>query len=872
MMKFWLLSLFTALILTTDAAEPVFKAVGNVPGNIQFADAPATINLTFENHGAFAGDLTEMVRVIDFFGNGPAVQERRLTLQNDTVLTNTVTIPPEPKGAFTVIYSLRRGDELIFSRSVNGAVLTPVNQRDPAHSPIGMYCHNVQWNGKNELPILKNMGICWIRANLSWGSSEPQKGQLDFKQSDASYQILTDYQMNIMYNLVYPPRWAVNRVNGYGGNPADYHDYADFAARMAKRYPKVQHWSLWNEPDAESHWEGGGAEYAKMLKTVTPAIKAANPQAKVLPGGVTGSRALSERFMRELNEAGGRPYFDIYEYHYRNVDLHKKLIGQFGWSGMPLWNTESAEGDGKAFQIVRETVSGLAAGVERTFVFLYSIKKTTPADVEEFGPVVMVDDDARPTANFPVIYTMSREINGISDCRKENTGGPMQIYTYRDGDGKTRYIVWGNTPADRAGTFEAAGPVTAVNADGVSVALTPFQNLVSVPVSEVTYLKGAQLKYAGQPLAEIGKPNREAVFGGELEIPLMFHNPAGVPFDGSAILAASPDWEIAQADIPLKLAPGESRQILCRLKARQLADCAQTRLTLTMRQNDGGIAAWDYRDLKLATSLDFTLTPAFRWGQPYVRAAIVNPTAAPVKGTIVFNIPGETDSKSTMPVTLPPLTSSLVYYKVRQNGVNDKADIEAALTYPGGVLRKSAGLSWIAVKAADNPPVVLNRRNDYISPSRILFQWEGPEDLSAVARLGWDQNFLQLTVEVTDDVHSPDNEPGLLWQRDSMQIWFDNMLFDLALTRTGAVLYRHSAASEKMDIRCSVKRAGNLTTYQIKFPKPDGTLWQENDTVKFAFIINDADTGAERKGWLYYLADVGDPRSRQSAPEITLIK
>ena len=37
-------------------------------------------------------------------------------------------------------------------------------------------------------------------------------------------------------------------------------------------------------------------------------------------------------------------------------------------------------------------------------------------------------------------------------------------------------------------------------------------------------------------------------------------------------------------------------------------------------------------------------------------------------------------------------------------------------------------------------------------------------------------------------------------------------------------------------------------------------------------IVNDADLGAERKGWMYYLSDIGDPRCRPATPEITLVK
>ena len=105
-----------------------------------------------------------------------------------------------------------------------------------------------------------------------------------------------------------------------------------------------------------------------------------------------------------------------------------------------------------------------------------------------------------------------------------------------------------------------------------------------------------------------------------------------------------------------------------------------------------------------------------------------------------------------------------------------------------------------------------------------------------------------------------------------MQIWFDGMLFDLGLNERGAVLFRHDKKSAGMKIPFSVVREGNTTRYRIAFPKPDGSPWKENDTVRFAFIVNDADLGAERKGWMYYLSDIGDPRCRPATPEITLVK
>lgn len=863
-------AVFGLMFLTAVAVEPLFHCRSNAIGNIQYMGREIVLDLRFENRGAFAGEFTELLRICDVHGNGQAPEIRHIMLEQGSILTRRVTIPADYRGMFRIVYSLMCDGELFFSRSITGIAFTPVEQLDPTGSPIGMYCHNVQINGKQELPVLKKMGIRWIRANLLWELLEPKHGSFDWSSGDASYNALTDNDMNIMYNLVYPPRWAVNRVNIYGGNPADFEQFAAFAARAAARYPAVKHWSVWNEPDAESHWEGGGAEFARLLKVIAPAIRTANPAAKILPGGVTGSPPLAERFYRDLQRADARPFFDIYEYHYRNVDLHRKLMREFGWENMPLWNTEAAEGEKGAAHLVREVISGFAAGVKRTFVFLYAIEKKSPADFEEFGPVVMVDNEGRPTENFPEVYTMSREINGIRSC-EDRSGKNLALFVWRNLKGEERYILWGKGDT-RAVTLRSSGPLRVVDAVGNERILSPFDGYVSVPATEVTYLNGAEVIPAGEPMAELGNPCSTPVFGTEFQIPVRFHNPSSRPFRGKALLAASPDWEISTVEIPLELPPGESRKILCRLKTRRLTDASASRLTLQLFREDGALSACDQRDINLATALGLSLRSAFRWGEPRVRALINNPTAAPIEAEIRFRSFGKNGKTAAMPVTLPPLTASSVYFNPGLKSGEVHGRTEALLTYPGGAVRRVAELDWIALKPAGNPPIVLNRRTDYIAPSRILFQWEGPQDLSVKAKLGWNPEHLLFFAEVTDDVHSAETDPGLLWQRDSIQFWFDGMLFDLGLASKGAVLHRHDVRSKQMKIPFSVTRQGNVTRYQIAFPRPDGKQWRENDTVAFAFIVNDADRGAERKGWMHYLSDIGEPRCRAATPEITLVK
>ncbi len=136
-----------------------------------------------------------------------------------------------------------------------------------------------------------------------------------------------------------------------------YHRFAQFMGDMARRYPKVRFWELWNEMDQgftdlfgaqKSHisLRERGKMYAEMLKLAYPSIKQANPKAWVLMGGMTDWN----EFPRGVYEGGGRDYFDFMNLHTYGVPVLYAFVGRglslysvmkdFHDEGRPLWNTE----------------------------------------------------------------------------------------------------------------------------------------------------------------------------------------------------------------------------------------------------------------------------------------------------------------------------------------------------------------------------------------------------------------------------------------------------------------------------------------------------------------------------------------------------
>ena len=209
-------------------------------------------------------------------------------------------------------------------------------------------------------------------------------------------------RMTLIAGVLSTPPWA-QKIPGYYCGPVrqdSLDEFAQFLQAMVNRYSGspyyVRYWELWNEPDVDPFafsppmdpnsgygcWGDssdpsgfGGGYYATMLKTALPAIKAADPKAKVLIGGLLldcdpnnpppGKDCHASNFLQGILANGGGPYFDIVSYHaytyfwglgsFYNPNwpgsdtaipvktaFLRSVLAEYGFADKPLINTEAA--------------------------------------------------------------------------------------------------------------------------------------------------------------------------------------------------------------------------------------------------------------------------------------------------------------------------------------------------------------------------------------------------------------------------------------------------------------------------------------------------------------------------------------------------
>lgn len=240
----------------------------------------------------------------------------------------------------------------------------------PAEPQLGINVHKL--DGETAA-MLKKAGIGTVRQTVYWYNIEKTKtpGVYDEKALKTLDERFADYEKFGLEPLVVVHGNAPGA--GFANRQESYERFGRFMAMLAKRYPGVKYFQLWNEMDVAFTDLFGRNEklpmkerakcYVEMLKVVTPMIRAANPEAVVVTGGMVDS----DEFPRGLYEHGGKEYFDVLALHTYGMPVSwsfigrgarvRKIMDENGDAAKPLWNTEfgaSGEGMIQAWGIPKE--------------------------------------------------------------------------------------------------------------------------------------------------------------------------------------------------------------------------------------------------------------------------------------------------------------------------------------------------------------------------------------------------------------------------------------------------------------------------------------------------------------------------------------
>ena len=175
---------------------------------------------------------------------------------------------------------------------------------------------NLTGEGPTQIADVRALGTHWVRMFATWPTLEPARGPLA-----ANWLAVYDNALHALppgtkaiLDVVGTPRWETGSGDEHTP-PANPDDYAEFVGALARHFAgRVSAYEIWNEEDSSSWWSGAPdpAAYAELLRAAYPAVKAADPSATVVLGGLTGN---DYPFLEGVYAAGARGSFDAVGVH-----------------------------------------------------------------------------------------------------------------------------------------------------------------------------------------------------------------------------------------------------------------------------------------------------------------------------------------------------------------------------------------------------------------------------------------------------------------------------------------------------------------------------------------------------------------------------
>ncbi|MEU5307237.1 xylan 1,4-beta-xylosidase [Streptomyces sp. NPDC021562] len=196
-----------------------------------------------------------------------------------------------PGGGSATTGTTRDGD------TVHG---TPATPRDPTEPYVGWGFTHTQYSADEGSAtatdrvanlLARDAGLPQNQALMGWGADnpEPVKGRYDFGALDRRVDFMRRSGATPVITLCCSPDWMKGGRAGVDNTdwsqaaletaptPDHYQDYADLAATVARRYPDVRHFIVWNEfkgfwNNARDRWDYEG--YTTLYNLVYKALKA----------------------------------------------------------------------------------------------------------------------------------------------------------------------------------------------------------------------------------------------------------------------------------------------------------------------------------------------------------------------------------------------------------------------------------------------------------------------------------------------------------------------------------------------------------------------------------------------------------------------
>jgi hypothetical protein len=774
-----------------------------------------------------------------------------------------------------------------YAASTTLAVLEDFDRDALKDTRFGVATHFGQdWNPEI-VPLVEQAGFGSVRDEAYWDQQETVQGTIAITPKVLAYESALnaadiDLLLVLSYgNPFYDDFMAPTSPEGI----AAFTNYADtMVDHFGTDDTNYEVWNEWNIFFGQGPAGSRPDTYFNLLKETYGTIKASNPDAEVI-GPV--SAQVPMEWLEEFFRIGGLDYIDalsVHPYTYpagpeqldETIAELRALMAQYG-EVKPIvisevgWPTgiaaRSIDDITQAQYLVQSQTIALSHDVQQYFIYNFMDKGTNPADTEHRFGLIHNPGDAQgaytPKPSYVSIATLQRLLAGKEALGQQELTGGVSDYAFDSGTGQTTHVLWADNP--QSVSFTTSGPVTVTDLFGAASTIQPNQN------GQVTVTAGTAPVYVDGPITAVanGGPYALTVEPGFVGQDITGHwaidNTAGtdpltatLEVEGQTVTETVPAGESTVVDVTL---PG--------------LDAPGSRTYTASVTENGQVVAHLTATAAITESVSFTAYRALiAGGGEALRVRITNASNVPLDvASVTWDIGGAVGSalegssgpaggSVTHDIPLGTITAATPYTAHLEMADGLELDAAGQLNPLGATT--PAPRRTVNVDGILDSGIEPNSQIDIAaSGAPDLPGWGGPDDLSGRLSFSWDDDFLYLSADVIDNVHSQTATGGNIWQGDSIQfavgtgapgdatVWNE---LGVALTEDGPASHQwfQSIPSDAPEIQVDITRddSTNHTVYEAAVPwsrlapaTADGRL------VSISAVFNDND-GSDRRGWI----------------------
>lgn len=905
-----------------DVSTVGIKVSSPVFGNNFFTGEELDFDIEFNNTENKTVEVDVIYEVFDEYKTKAFTKTEKMTLKpgitkhkfNEEfeyygMLDFNVTVRCEEKN----IYSTQK-EYFSYNYSSNGKF---VNDK------FGYTCH---WRNNNYkkamdegIPMARKAGVGWMRDELPWRDVEKEKGVLSTPPEFRFVDIMEENDINL-YFLIASGNKFYDGEKSVPYTEEGLEGWKRYCAYMTEQVKGKAEWiEVWNEYNHawfnDNFERANNEHYYTLLKYAYEGIRSVDKDIKIAgfctAGIVTG-------LYTTVFEMGGAEMIDAISYHnyyhaspntvsilrdhqtVRNIaDRYKPELetwfSETGYTSVKTDMAKHAPYDVQAFVLSQENNT-----LDCYIIYEYICSGVDPNNSEaNFGALECSSQQYRePFGARPAFVANSAMCNimGTPDYVSKISAQDNTTFAFRfkrTQDNKDVAVMWSSKPSAYMAIDFGKDDLEVYDMYGNK--LNPYHKngVYSFNIGdEPVYVVGDFEKFEeSAPDIDISDVSIKAPIG-ETVVITAYKNieedmDIEVTFDeySKTILLEEPKFVGNKAEIKLKVnssTTGKSEILNLRLHN---GDSTYYNGKISIEYVDALEVSGKTRQYKIDDItrwvLDLEIKSNYYTSSPDGKMTITGPSdfanlIAPIK--IEKIKPQETKKLS---IHLPKINKFTSYWFNSDILMNNNDLVKTNFTIDFAVAAYAKNKPTIdgKIEAGEyNSRTALNAyRFDQVYELQTPNSWKGEKDLSFKSYIMWDEEYLYLASEVTDDVFCQPYTGTNIWQGDCVQAAFayamhNNNTASRSYTEMGVAKSNNGEITmEKWNVEtntdptnkntiCGIERIGDKTGYEIRIPwteiVPEGEVVKNGTKIGFSMLVNDDDTYG-RRGWIEFGSGVG---------------